>query len=156
MTGFDWGAAFEFIRPWLSTGFLAGILAIIAKLYVDNRGLRLKEQERAQDFQLEVSADGRTNLQFIIDNLVRDIEAQRAATARQQEAHDRCEGDLSKMRDRYREQGKKLDGVVRQFLHFQLNYAQGIPISKRTPLLAELRRQFDNLAAEDSSDTPPA
>lgn len=156
----DWAAAFETIRPWLSTTFIAGILGIMVKLYVDNRRLRLQEETRAQEYTLEVSADGRSNLQFIIDNLRRDTERadKRAAAAEAralaaETAHRACE-------DESRAQGMKLDGVVRQFIHFQLNYAESIPIAERSPVLADLRRQFDELAQHDEAlgedgDRPP-
>lgn len=152
----DWGAALEAVRPWLTTGAIVGILGIIAKLYIDNRRLRLAETERSQEFQLEISADGRSNLQFVIDNLVRDIASQREAAAAQAAAHDRCQHELTALRGDYTEQGRKLDGVVRQFLQFQLSGASALPPGERTPMLAELRRQFDDLAAQDSSATPPA
>lgn len=147
----DWGAAFEAIRPWLLLAFNGGLLTIAAKLYVDNRGLRLKEQTRAQEYTLEVSADGRSNLQFIIDNLRRDTEraderaaAAEARAAAAEAAHRACE-------DESRAQGVKLDGVVRQFIHFQLTYAENIPIAERSPVIADLRRQFDELAQHDAA-----
>jgi hypothetical protein len=142
----DWGNALELIRPWMTTGFIAGILGIAVKLYVDNRRLKLAEKARDQDFQLEISADGRTNLQFVIDNLVRDITAQR-------EAHERCEGELQRMREagrerdeNYRKQSKKLDGIERQFIAYQLEVGRAIPPEHRTPVLDSLLKQHDRLA----------
>lgn len=136
----DLGSGLELLRPWMTTGFIGGILALVVKLYVDNRKLRLAEKSREQDFQLEVSADGRSNLQFVIDNLVRDISAQR-------DAHRDCEERLIKMTDSYRAQGKRLDGIERQFIAFQLDVGRAIPPGDRTPVLAELLRQHADLEA---------
>lgn len=130
----------ELLRPWLSTAFIGSILALLVKLYVDNRKLRLAERSREQDFQLEVSADGRTNLQFVIDNLVRDIEAQRVA-------HQDCEDRLTKVTQDYRQQGKRLDGIERQFIAFQLDIGRAIPPGDRTPVLHDILRQYEELAA---------
>lgn len=136
----DLAGGLEALRPWLSTAFIGSILALLVKLYIDNRKLRLAEKTREQDFQLEVSADGRSNLQFVIDNLVRDITAQR-------EAHQDCEERLTKVTESYRQQEKKLDGIERQFIAFQLDVGRAIPPADRTPVLNEIFRQHGELAA---------
>lgn len=143
----DLASGFEFVRPWLSTAFLGSILAIIAKLYIDNRRLRLQETERAHDFQLEVSADGRSNLQFIIDNLVRDIASQREATAAAMEAHSRCETELRGAYSEVRRIGKHLDGVQRQFINYQLTVARAIPPGDRSPEINVMLTRLETLAS---------
>lgn len=137
--------ALEVVRPWLTTGFIAGILGIAVKLYVDNRKLRLAEKARDQNFHLEISADGRTNLQFIIDNLVRDITSQR-------EAHDKCENRLSALAERYRVQEERLNGLSRQFITYQLEVGRAIPPENRTPVLESLLKQYDDLKRRDEDD----
>lgn len=139
--------ALEIVRPWLTTGFIAGILAILARLYVENRRLRLAEKTRDQDYRLQVSDDGRNNLQFVIDNLVRDITAQREATAEQADAHERCEKELRELRDENRGQGKKLDGLSAQFISFQRSVAQAIPPGNWSPEISHMMGQLDALAA---------
>ncbi len=136
----DPASGLEVLRPWLSTAFIGSILALLVKLYIDNRKLRLAEKERANSFQLEVSADGRSNLQFVIDNLVRDITAQR-------DAHQDCEERLEKVTENYRQQGKRLDGIERQFIAFQLDIGRAIPPADRTPVLNDILRQYDEIAA---------
>jgi len=128
--------SFEAVRPWLSTAFIGSILAIVVKLYVDNRRLKLAEKSRAEDFQLEVSADGRTNLQFVIDNLVRDITAQREATATVTTAHAHCQEELQSVRD-------TLTGLQRQFINFQMTVGRAIPPGDWSP---EISRMMDDLA----------
>lgn len=137
--GFDLSAGLESIRPWLTTAFIGSILALIAKLYVDNRRLKLAEKSRAQDFQLEVSADGRSNLQFIIDNLVRDIGAQRKATEGATVAHGRCESELRGVR-------QTLDGLCRQFIAFSESVGRAIPPGTQSPEIEGMLNQLAILA----------
>jgi hypothetical protein len=141
----DIGAGLEAIRPWLSTGFIGGILAIIVKLFIDNRRLRLAEKSRDQDYKLEVSADGRTNLQFIIDNLVRDITAQR-------EAHEECQTDLRQVRHNFRRLERRHEGLQRQFVNYQLAVARAIPPSDRSPEITAMLTRLEAVAAESPSD----
>lgn len=140
----DWGAGFEAIRPWLTTGFIGGILALVVKLYVDNRRLRLDEQIRAQDYTLEVSADGRTNLQFVIDNLVRDITAQR-------EAHADCQTELTGAKERIRSLEHHHDGLQRQFVQYQITVARAIPPNERSPEIDAMLLLLEDLAAQPST-----
>jgi hypothetical protein len=137
----DFTAGLEAIRPWMSTGFIGGILAIVVKLFVDNRRLRLAEQTRAQSYQLEVSADGRTNLQFIIDNLVRDITAQRTA-------HEECQDELRSVRVAHRNLEGRHDGLQRQFVNYQLAVARGIPADVRSPEINAMMKTLEALVAE--------
>lgn len=142
------GSALELLRPWMTTGFIGAILTLLVKLYIDNRKLRLAEKSREQDFQLEVSVDGRSNLQFVIDNLVRDITAQR-------EAHQDCEKRLEKVSESYRAQGKRLDGIERQFIAFQLDVGRAIPPGDRTPVLRDVLRQYEELEAQTRARKNP-
>lgn len=138
----DLVAGLDLIRPWMTTGFIAGILGIAVKLFVDNRRLRLAEVARDQDFQLKMSGDGRTNLQFIIDNLVRDITSQR-------EEHAKCEAELNILKESSRKQEQKLDGLSRQLIAYQLEVGRAIPPELRTPVLEELLRQWNDLEKRD-------
>lgn len=137
----DLGAGFEAIRPWLSTAFLGGILSLIVKLYLDNRKLRLAEKGRDQDYQLEVSADGRTNLQFIIDNLVRDIQAQR-------KAHDDCQSELERVRTAHHELETRHNGLQLQFVNYQITVARGIPPEARSAEITAMLKTLEDLVAE--------
>lgn len=134
----DFGSALELLRPWVTTGAIVGILGIFVKLAVDNRKLRLAEKSRDQDFQLKVSGDGRTNLQFVIDNLVRDI-------TRVSGLHEHCEEELGALRKAYRGQEEKLNGLSRQFISYQLEVGRAIPPEHRTPMLESLLRQHEAL-----------
>lgn len=145
--------ALEMVRPWLSTAFIGSILALMVKLFLDNRKLRLAEKSRDQDFQLEVSADGRTNLQFVIDNLVRDIASQRDATAAANALHASCQEELSKLRDANHSQGTKLDGLSRQFLQFADSVGRAIPPGNWSPEVTDMMRQLKDLGRAASDQT---
>lgn len=144
--GFDLSSGLESIRPWLTTAFIGSILALVAKLYVDNRRLKLTEKSRSQNFQLQMSADGRSNLQFIIDNLVRDIEAQRHATQAQATAHGKCQEELDAIREEHRAQSRQLEGLCRQFIAFSESVGRAIPPGTWSPEITAMMGQLDALA----------
>lgn len=142
------------VFTYLRTGALVGILTVMLGYAWRMRKLRNEEKSRDQDFQLEVSADGRTNLQFVIDNLVRngerleqEIEAQRATTAAADARHTKCQEELRGMREDY-------SGLRRQFIQFQMEHAKALPLGQRTPMLDELRQQLDALAAQENTVRP--
>lgn len=141
---FDLGSGLEAIRPWITTAFIGSILALVVKLYIDRRKLLLAEKTRDQNFQLEVNADGRTNLQFVIDNLVAELERQAAA-------HSRCENEVAGLRDENRAQGNKLDGLARQFIAFSESVGRAIPPGNWSPEITIMMQQLDALgkAARD-------
>lgn len=126
------GTGLEMLRPWITTGGILALLGIVAKLYVDNRRLRLEETTGDRKYQLEVSEDGRSNLQFIINNLRDDIKATR-------EAHTICE-------ERLRELNEKHDGLQRQFIAYQVTVARAIPPDLRSPAVNAVLSQLDDLA----------
>lgn len=155
--------AIETIRPWVSTSFIGAILALLVKLYLDNRKLRLQAEKRAQEYTLEVSADGRTNLQFIIDNLRADIgradeRANKADTraGAAELAHAACENELDRVRDEGRRTRDKLDGLARQFVAFADSVASGIPPGNRSPAITGMMQQLADLGrtARDVDNTP--
>jgi hypothetical protein len=143
---------FAEIFEWIRTFGSLGLLALATKFYLDLRRVRANETERDQNYQLEVSADGRSNLQFIIDNLKRDIEDQRAATDVQAKAHERCEDELRAVRVDNRSQGMKLDGLSRQFIAFSESVGQAIPPENRSPAINAMMKKLEELAvaARDS------
>jgi hypothetical protein len=144
---FDLSTGLEQIRPWLLLAFNGGLLTIAAKLYVDRRTLMLAEKSRGESFQLKVSADGRNNLQFIIDNLVRDITAQREQTEAQATAHAHCQEQLSAMLTDNRGLESKLDGICRQFIAFSESVGRAIPPGNRSPEINNMMEQLAALAA---------
>jgi hypothetical protein len=107
----------------------------------------LAEKTRDQDFQLKVSGDGRTNLQFIIDNLVRDIKAQR-------DAHEDCQGELQQQRRNFRALERRHDGLQRQFVNYQITVARTIPLGERSPEVNAMLAHLEALAAEPPPDYP--
>lgn len=164
------GGAIETVRPWLTTGFIGSILALLVKLYTDNRKLRMQAEKRAQEYQLEVTADGRSNLQFIIDNLRRDIERAdgrssaaeaRAASAEEraskaETAHQTCEETLDQMHEERRQDRNRLDGLARQFVQFADSVSQGIPPGNWSPEITHMVDQLQRLGriAREGLDTP--
>lgn len=119
----------------LSTGGILTLVALLAKAYIDNRRLTLQHRQRADSYKLEVSADGRTNLQFIIDNLQKEIVATR-------ERHDDCERRVTRLHRRLRAQERAHDGLHRQFVEYQLSIARAVPPSGRS---AEINAMIESL-----------
>lgn len=157
------GGAIEALRPWISTGGILGLLTFAAKLYLDNRKLRLQAEKRAQEYQLEVSADGRSNLQFIIDNLRRDIDrADRRATAAEtrasaaEKAHGACEQELDRVRDEGRGTRDRLEGLARQFVAFADSVAAGIPPGTWSPEMTNMMDQLKGLGRIARDVSKPA
>lgn len=150
------GEAIETIRPWVTTGGVLGLLGLAVKLYLDNRKLRLQAEKRAQEYQLEVSADGRTNLQFIIDNLRRDTERADTRAEAAAVAHAACEKELDLVRDEGRRTRDRLDGLARQFVAFTDSVASGIPPGNWSPEITHMMDQLKDLGriARDVDKTP--
>lgn len=144
--GLDLGAGLEAVRPWLLLAFNGGLLTIAAKLYVDNRRLRLAEKTRSEEFQLEVSADGRNNLQFVIDNLVAELKRQGVAHAECQATVAAQAKKMDELHDENRAQGSKLDGLCRQFIAFSESVGRAIPPGNWSPEIAHMMQQLDLLA----------
>lgn len=163
VSGGGLAGAIETIRPWVSTGGILGLLGLAVKLYLDNRGLRLQAEKRAQEYTLEVSADGRTNLQFIIDNLRADIgradeRANKADTraGAAELAHAACEKELDSVRDVGRATRDKLEGLARQFVNFADSVAMGIPPGNWSPEITNMMQQLAGLGriARDVDKAP--
>lgn len=129
----------------IRTGTLVGILAVATRLFLDNRKLKMAAEKRAQEYRLEVTADGRTNLQFIIDNLRRDIERADGKAAAAEAAHAACETELDQMRNDGRRTRDRLDGLARQFVAFADSVATSIPPGTWSPEMSHMMNQLAEL-----------
>lgn len=117
------GSLAGWITAGSATALLAIVLGFIIQLRAGNRAAR----------KIEIDADG--SLRGDLLSRIKDLEEQashgqqRLDSALENEKR-RCDAELASIRLDFQ---KQIDGIMRQFLSFQVAIAQGMPPMKRSP-----------------------
>jgi hypothetical protein len=117
------GSVAGWVTAATSSTLLAVVLGFIIQLRAGNRASR----------KIEIDADG--SLRGDLLGRIRDLEEQASQSQQRLDSaladeKRRCDAELASMRLDFQ---KQIDGIMRQFLAFQVAIAQGMPPMKRSP-----------------------
>lgn len=131
------------IPQWISAAGIVSFLGLFVKWQLGIRKLSVDAQEVNVSAQTARNADTADIRDHYAQELARLTKAINEITA----DHEQCKRERDQYRREVQELDRKLTGVVRQFVAFQLETAKAIPPENLTPSIRGMLEQLDQLAS---------